>query len=101
MKLEANVLRSMANAISIQRVGVVVTQTGPHIIGVPWTMEVDMIDRKTPHLHLLGGSRITAAHLAVMFERLTGRTPTNEEIEVAQRELDEAYRRQEGPSDLM
>jgi hypothetical protein len=49
-----------------------------------------------PSFHLLGGTRITAEHLARMFKALTTKDVTTAAIEDARVALDEAYRALEG-----
>jgi hypothetical protein len=44
-----------------------------------------------PALVMLGGRRITALHIARMYQKLTGRTPSADQIMEAQRSLDRAY----------
>lgn len=49
---------------------------------------------KRLELSMLGGTEITAEHLAIMFERLTGRAPSPKEIAEAQQKLKQAYAEQ-------
>jgi hypothetical protein len=49
-------------------------------------------DGKGPSRYYVGGGRITAESLAWLYEKLTGRRPTPEEIEQSRKRLAEAYR---------
>jgi hypothetical protein len=49
-----------------------------------------------PALVMLGGRRITALHIARMYQKLTGRVPTADQVAAAQRALDSRYAELDG-----
>jgi hypothetical protein len=49
-----------------------------------------------PSLVMLGGGRITGLHIARMYQKLTGRTPSASQVMAAQQALDARYAELEG-----
>jgi hypothetical protein len=71
---------------------------GPAITRPKAKRHVIRSDGMQPTRYFIGGGRITAEDVAWLYEKLTGRQCTSEELEALRKKLEDAYAKHEGKS---